>query len=244
MASALRFNEMDVEEKTTVSLLSAYMRVELWSAFCRFHGFTVNRKVSSNAGSASVSSRLPSIKMCAVAAAAAPAESKKTVWLWTENRQVMTTAVERGWTTFLFGSRDLGKDWSCENNVFPSFGSVQLDEMSVFDGPKPYEIDSGDPLLTVFNWFPATARINPLFIDGLDIFDGENKKVAAISQVSSPRELELIQPDNIEAKNVVIDFRGGWQVIPAENIVAAFQGYRGAVLAVSTTQQRLKFSLR
>ncbi|GJN08947.1 hypothetical protein PR202_ga26908 [Eleusine coracana subsp. coracana] len=172
--------------------------------------------------------------MCAAAAAEAPAESKKTVWLWTENHQVMTTAVERGWTTFLFGSRDLGKDWSCEINVFSSFCSVRLDEMSVFDGLKPYEIDSGDSLLTVFNWFPATARINPLFIDGLDIFDGENKKVAAISQVSSPRELELIQPENTEAENIVIDFRGGWQVIPAENIVAAFQGYRGAVLAVST----------
>ncbi|XP_062216673.1 uncharacterized protein LOC133916830 isoform X1 [Phragmites australis] len=133
---------------------------------------------------------LPSIKMCA--SAAAPAEPKKTVWVWTENRQVMTAAVERGWSTFLFGSKDLGKDWS------------------------------------------STARINPLFIDGPEIFDGENQKVAVILQVSSPRELELVQPDNVEAENIVIDFRGGWQVIPAENIVAAFQGCRGTVLAVST----------
>ncbi|RLN39085.1 hypothetical protein C2845_PM01G04390 [Panicum miliaceum] len=80
----------------------------------------------------------------------------------------------------------------------------------------------------------ATARINPLFIDGPEIFNGENQKVAEISQVSSPRELELVQPDNVEVKNIVIDFRGGWQVIPAENIVAAFQGCKGIVLAVST----------
>ncbi|AQL09372.1 3-dehydroquinate synthase [Zea mays] len=126
------------------------------------------------------------------ASAAAPAEPKKTVWVWTESRQVMTAAVERGWSTFLFGSKDLGKDWS------------------------------------------STARINALFIDGPGIFDEENQKVAVISQVSSPGELDLVQPDNAEAENIVIDFRGGWQVIRAENIVAAFQGCKGNVLAVST----------
>ncbi|XP_052146993.1 uncharacterized protein LOC127766028 isoform X1 [Oryza glaberrima] len=131
-----------------------------------------------------------SIKMCA--SSASPSESKKTVWVWTTNRQVMTAAVERGWSTFLFGSKDLGKDWS------------------------------------------STARINPLFIDGLEIFDEKKQKIAVISEVSSPGELELIQPDNVEVENIVIDFRGGWQVIPAENIVAAFQGCRGTVLAVST----------
>ncbi|RLN18074.1 hypothetical protein C2845_PM02G36210 [Panicum miliaceum] len=139
---------------------------------------------------ASASPRRASVRMRA--STAAPAELKKTVWVWTENRQVMTAAVERGWSTFLFGSKDLGEDWS------------------------------------------STARINPLFIDGPEIFDGENQKVAEISQVSSPRELELVQPDNVEVKNIVIDFRGGWQVIPAENIVAAFQGCKGTVLAVST----------
>lgn len=141
---------------------------------------------------ASAPSRRSSVRMRASAAAAAPAEPKKTVWVWTESRQVMTAAVERGWSTFLFGSKDLGKDWS------------------------------------------STARINPLFIDGPEIFNGESQKVAVISQVSSPSELDLVQPDNAEAENIVIDFRGGWQVIPAENIVAAFQGCKGTVLAVST----------
>ncbi|OEL29419.1 3-dehydroquinate synthase, partial [Dichanthelium oligosanthes] len=148
------------------------------------------------------SPRRTSVRMRA-SSTATPAELKKTVWVWTENRQVMTAAVERGWSTFLFGSKDLSKDWSSRDSVC-SFG------------------------------FSATARINPLFIDGPEIFDGENQKVAVISQVSSPRELELVQPDNVEAENIVIDFRGGWQVIPAENIVAAFQGCRGTVLAVST----------
>ncbi|XP_014752374.1 uncharacterized protein LOC100822062 isoform X2 [Brachypodium distachyon] len=139
--------------------------------------------------SSSTCPRLPSIKMCA--SPAPPAESRKTVWVWTENRQVMTAAVERGWSTFLFGSKDLANDWS------------------------------------------STARILPLYIDGLEIFDEGNKKVAAISKISSPSELQLIQPDNVEVQNTVIHFQGDWQVIPAENIVAAFQGFAGTVLAVS-----------
>ncbi|KAM0849825.1 hypothetical protein ACQ4PT_053446 [Festuca glaucescens] len=136
-----------------------------------------------------VCSRLPSIKMCA--SLAAPSELKKTVWVWTENRQVMTAAVERGWSTFLFRSKELSEDWS------------------------------------------STARIHPLFIDGLEILDEGNQKVAAISVISSPSERQLIQPENMKLQNTVIDFRGDWQVIPAENIVAAFQGCTGTVLAVS-----------
>uniref|UniRef100_A0A0E0CVU1 Uncharacterized protein n=1 Tax=Oryza meridionalis TaxID=40149 RepID=A0A0E0CVU1_9ORYZ len=129
-----------------------------------------------------------SIKMCA--SSASPSESKKTVWVWTTNRQVMTAAVERGWSTFLFGSKDLGKDWS------------------------------------------STARINPLFIDGLEIFDEKKQKIAVISEVSSPGELELIQPDNVEVENIVIDFRGGWQALE--------QGLDGVILKVEDMDDIIK----
>ncbi|VAI54531.1 unnamed protein product [Triticum turgidum subsp. durum] len=44
----------------------------------------------------------------------------------------------------------------------------------------------------------ATACIHPLFIDGLEIFYEGNQKVAAISEISSPSELQLIQLDNVE----------------------------------------------
>lgn len=39
----------------------------------------------------------------------------KKVWIWTECKEVMTTAVERGWNTFVFSSDNLqlSKDWSC-----------------------------------------------------------------------------------------------------------------------------------
>lgn len=40
----------------------------------------------------------------------------KQVWIWTESKQVMTVAVERGWNTFLFSAhhRQLASDWSCK----------------------------------------------------------------------------------------------------------------------------------
>ena len=44
------------------------------------------------------------------ATTASPAEVKKTDWVWAESRQVMTAGTERGWSTFHFGSSDVGKD--------------------------------------------------------------------------------------------------------------------------------------
>lgn len=40
----------------------------------------------------------------------------KCVWIWTESKQVMTAAVERGWSTFVFSARcrELATEWSCE----------------------------------------------------------------------------------------------------------------------------------
>lgn len=45
-----------------------------------------------------------------------PSEASKGVWVWSENRQVLTAAVERGWTTFLFSphNRELAHQWSCK----------------------------------------------------------------------------------------------------------------------------------
>lgn len=49
----------------------------------------------------------------------------KKVWIWTECKEVMTVAVERGWNTFIFSSdnRELSDEWSCNNAVLqkPSF---------------------------------------------------------------------------------------------------------------------------
>ncbi|KMZ68173.1 3-dehydroquinate synthase II [Zostera marina] len=119
----------------------------------------------------------------------------KLVWVWTENKQVMTSALERGWDTFLFHSTDksIADDWK------------------------------------------SIALIRPLFIENSEIFDGKNKKVGVVCQVSSSQQLEIVNPDEVKTQNVVIGFEGEWQVIPAENIVAAFHGCEKTVFAIAKT---------
>lgn len=50
-------------------------------------------------------------------------KKKKQVWIWTENKQVMTTAVERGWNTFVFpkNRQDIANEWSCKLIFYCSY---------------------------------------------------------------------------------------------------------------------------
>ncbi|XP_028096456.1 uncharacterized protein LOC114296365 isoform X5 [Camellia sinensis] len=120
--------------------------------------------------------------------------SKKLVWIWTQNKHVMTAAVERGWNTFVFPShcRDLANEWS------------------------------------------AMALIHPLFIEKGELLDSEHKRVATFSEISSPDQLEQLQPEDEQAENIIVNLLD-WQVIPAENIVAAFQSSQKTVFAISRT---------
>ncbi|CAK7344445.1 unnamed protein product [Dovyalis caffra] len=129
-------------------------------------------------------------------------EKSKRVWIWTESKQVMTAAVERGWNTFIFLSkhRQLAIEWS------------------------------------------SIAFIYPLFIEEGEVLDGDNKRVANIFEVSTPQELQQLQPENGQAENVIIDLLD-WQIIPAENIVAAFQGSRKTVFAISKTHSEAQIYL-
>ncbi|XP_059282729.1 uncharacterized protein LOC132036405 isoform X4 [Lycium ferocissimum] len=138
-------------------------------------------------------------RMCAFACTKS---KKKRVWIWTENKQVMTAAVERGWNTFIFPSnrQHLPLEWS------------------------------------------SIALIEPLFIQEGGIFDHEHQRVAAFAEISSPQQLEQFQISEEQADKVVVDLLD-WQVIPAENIVAAFQGTRKTVLAVSKTQSEAQVFL-
>lgn len=118
----------------------------------------------------------------------------KLVWVWTERKEVMTAAVERGWNTFVF-SEDrlhLADDWS------------------------------------------AIALINPLFIKDGALIDKESRRVATFHEISSPQELDQQLLMDCLSDNVVVDLLD-WQVIPAENIVAAVQGSDKTVFAVATT---------
>ncbi|XP_057488715.1 LOW QUALITY PROTEIN: uncharacterized protein LOC130774674 [Actinidia eriantha] len=129
---------------------------------------------------------------CCVALCASSSMEKKVVWIWTENKQVMTAAVERGWNNLVFSShcRDLAHEWS------------------------------------------SMALIYPLFIEGGELFDSERRRVATFFEISCPEQLEQLQPKDEQAENVIVNLLD-WQVIPAENIVAAFQSSQKTVFAIS-----------
>ncbi|KAK9119366.1 hypothetical protein Scep_017459 [Stephania cephalantha] len=126
----------------------------------------------------------------------------KHVWIWTKNKKVMTSAIERGWNTFIFTSenRELAHEWS------------------------------------------TIALIHPLFLEDEELCDTENRRVATFSKISTPLQLQQFQPLDEQVKNVVIDLLD-WQVIPAENIVAAFQGSNKTVFAVSKNATEAKIFL-
>ncbi|KAI3452327.1 hypothetical protein Pfo_008992, partial [Paulownia fortunei] len=138
--------------------------------------------------------------MCACSSSAKL--QKKKVWIWTEKKEVMTAAVERGWNTFIFHShcRELAAEWS------------------------------------------SIALLFPLFIEEGGLFDGEHMKVATFFEISSPEQLEKLQPLNEPAENVVVNLLD-WQVIPAENIVAAIQGSQKTVFAISKTSSEAQMFL-
>lgn len=119
---------------------------------------------------------------------------KKSVWIWTESKDVMTTAVERGWNTFIFSSVDneLANEWA------------------------------------------SIAKIRPLFINHGHVYDCENKHVGIFAEVSSSSQLQEIQAMVGQAENIVINCLD-WQVIPAENMVAAFQGSGTSIFAITKT---------
>ncbi|CAI9109658.1 OLC1v1009519C1 [Oldenlandia corymbosa var. corymbosa] len=121
-------------------------------------------------------------------------QKEKLVWIWTENKEVMTIAVERGWNTFVFSSnhRDLADEWS------------------------------------------SIALLCPLFVEAGEVLDSEDNRIARWYDIASPQQLEKLQQVDHLAENVVVNLLD-WQVIPAENIVAAFQGSERKVLAISKT---------
>ncbi|KAJ0629345.1 putative 3-dehydroquinate synthase [Helianthus annuus] len=98
-------------------------------------------------------------------------QKKKEVWIWTNNKQVMTAAVERGWNTFIFSSihRQIATDWS------------------------------------------SIALIAPLFVEEAKIVDEAGNLVATFSEISSPQQLEQLQPVYERADNVIVDLLD-WQV--------------------------------
>ncbi|XP_068645830.1 uncharacterized protein [Aristolochia californica] len=78
----------------------------------------------------------------------------------------------------------------------------------------------------------SIALINPLFIGDGELLDSDGKRVASFCEVSSPQQLQQFQPSVQQAENVIMSLLD-WQVIPAENLVAAFQGSEKTVFSVA-----------
>lgn len=58
----------------------------------------------------------------------------------------------------------------------------------------------------------AIALIRPFFIEEEGgLFDNEDRRIATISEVSSPHDLQQLQPANDQAENVIINLLD-WQV--------------------------------
>lgn len=60
---------------------------------------------------------------CASIMASIATETKKTIWLWTKSKDVVTTSVESGWNTFVFTpeTQELVKDWASIAKIRPLF---------------------------------------------------------------------------------------------------------------------------
>ncbi|XP_057739175.1 uncharacterized protein LOC130956154 isoform X2 [Arachis stenosperma] len=129
-------------------------------------------------------------------------KNSKTVWIWTTTQHVMTSALERGWNTFLFSSphQNLAHHWS------------------------------------------SVAVIFPLFVGEGEILDGQGKRVASVIDVSTPEELERLRPEDEQSENIVVNLLD-WQVIPAENIIAAFHNSQKRVFAISNSTSKAKIFL-
>lgn len=96
--------------------------------------------------------------------------------------------------------------WTSSTNLFPvAFWVFFPGVFWLVEGPLGLFLD--------FDGFVAAiALTRPLFVDGSEIFNEEDKLLASIYDVSSPQQLEKLQPDDDDLDTVVINFSGEWQV--------------------------------
>ncbi|CAM6044874.1 unnamed protein product [Sphagnum compactum] len=123
-----------------------------------------------------------------------PDTRTKDVWVWTRNRDVMSAAVESGWTTLIFtpDTTDLAYDWT------------------------------------------SIARIKPLYLEGGQFLDVDRKQVAVLGQVATGEQLDYL-PALMGQAEIVVMSTLDWQVIPAENLVAAFDDSKTSLYATANT---------
>ncbi|KZV24935.1 hypothetical protein F511_28703, partial [Dorcoceras hygrometricum] len=127
---------------------------------------------------------------------------KKQVWIWTEKKEVMTAAVERGWNTFVFNShrRELAAEWSSIAVICPLF----IEDGNLFDAERKkvatyFEIFSPDEpeMLQSLNEETESAVVDLLNWQAISAenivatIQGTRKTVFAISNSSSEAQIFL-----------------------------------------------------
>ncbi|KAK6266900.1 hypothetical protein QUC31_017737 [Theobroma cacao] len=129
-----------------------------------------------------------SVRMCSVAASDSPVstalyEQSKRVWIWTENSQVMTAAVERGWNTFIFSSQNQGlvNEWSSIAFIDP----LIIKEGGIFDS-------AGKRVATIFE-VSTPADL---------------KKVQSEDEHTGNVVIDLLDWQVIPAENIVAELQG------------------------------------
>lgn len=73
-------------------------------------------------------------------------------------------------------------------------------------------------MIFYFIIFEATAAIQPLFLEGSQVMDNQHKRIALFYNVTTPQDLQILKPEEIEADNMVISFQGEWQVGPTSRL--------------------------
>ncbi|KAG0611650.1 hypothetical protein M758_7G155300 [Ceratodon purpureus] len=88
------------------------------------------------------------------------------------------------------------------------------------------------------NEWTSLARIDPLYLESNQFLDSEKKQVAVLGQVSSGEQLESL-PALMGKADVVVMNALDWQIIPAENMVAAFQEHGGSTALYATANSAI-----
>ncbi|CAK9255798.1 unnamed protein product [Sphagnum jensenii] len=155
---------------------------------------SVNNKMSSGPSLLLNRSTTASPDRAASGRLGSPDTRTKDVWVWTRNRDVMSAAVESGWTTLIFtpDTTDLAYDWT------------------------------------------SIARIKPFYLEGGQFLDVDRKQVAVLGQVATGEQLDYL-PALMGQAEIVVMSTLDWQVIPAENLVAAFDDSKTSLYATANT---------
>ncbi|XP_073287555.1 uncharacterized protein [Primulina huaijiensis] len=122
---------------------------------------------------------------------------KKQVWIWTEKKEAMTAAVERGWNTFIFHShrRELAAEWSLICPLFVEDGILFDGERkkvaNYFEISSPRELEklqslneeSENVVISLLNWQVIPAE------NIVAMIQGTRKTVFAISNSHSEAQI-------------------------------------------------------